>query len=86
MFVYNFYGIYSTAYFKPESPRTFHSYSYDFLLNGSKLVLILPLNRKGVCGITDILCLRVCKPIFNASTLSILYIEPYSGSTIRNKA
>ena len=50
------------------------------------MTLILPLNKKGICGITDIRCLRVCNPSFNASTSPMRYSDPIYGSAILNSA
>lgn len=75
------------VYFKLDYSNTDHNYFYYFIENGSIFYLIVPLNKNDVCGITDIFCRRVCKPIFNALyLLPIIYYEPYYGSHIRNIA
>ena len=39
----------------------------DFDPKGSKFFFIVPLNKNGVSGITEIFCLKECNPILKVS-------------------
>lgn len=78
--VYNLLGNYinlmftlSTTYFKLVYSSTSHISCSVLKLKGSKFLLMVPLNRNGVWGITDIFYRRVVNPNLRASQLSIVY-------------
>ena len=74
-----------TCSLSPASARTLQRSSYLAVEKGSMFCLTVPLNRKGVCGITERCCLRECRPIFRASYPPTFKTDPASGSMRRKR-
>jgi hypothetical protein len=72
--------------FSPACSTAAHSSASDFYWKGSRLDLTVPLNRKGVWGMTDRFRRSVCSPMASALCLSISYTDFSSGSTILKMA